>query len=97
MDPCLWGYLGEEDDVTTFVLAYLSAFIYDLLTSWILYVIVGFSPLEALIVGLTGLFVPVAGGTMFFIGPITEGSTALAISFTLPKMRTRTKILHNAL
>ncbi len=83
----LWAKVDEEDPLTNFILGYVSAFAYDLTTSWTLYMIVGFSPLDALLVGFVGLFLPVAGGGVFLIGPLTEGSTALALSFILPKMK----------
>ncbi len=83
----LWAKVGDVDSVINFVLGYLSALAYDLITSWILYMIVGFEPLEAFLIGFVGLFLPVAGGNAILIGPLTEVSTALALAIVLPKMR----------
>ncbi len=83
----LWAKVEDRDFTINFLLGYLSTFAYDVLTSWILYVMVGFNPVEAFLIGFVGLFLPVAGGGVLLIGPLTESSTALALAFVLPKMR----------
>ncbi len=81
-----WSKLRLKDRVVLFMLGYLSTFLYDVLTSWILYMIFGFPPLEALIVGVVGLFLPVAGGGAIAIGPTTEATTSLLLSILAPRL-----------
>ncbi len=76
----LWAKLRIKGRVSLFIIAYLSTFLYDISTSWILYMIFGFSPVEAFILGFVGLFLPVAGGGAIAIGPTTEATTSLLLS-----------------
>ena len=82
----LWSRLKLRDRILLFIIAYLSVFLYDILTSWILYMIFGFSPVEAFIIGFIGLFLPVAGGSAIAIGPTTEVTTSLLLSILAPKL-----------
>ncbi len=82
----LWSRLKSRDRLLLFVLAYSSVFLYDILTSWILYVIFGFSLVEAFIIGFVGLFLPVAGGGAIAIGPTTEATTSLLLSVLAPRL-----------
>lgn len=63
------------------ILVYLMVFSFDILSSWILNMVIGFPPLVAFIWGVMGLFLPVpmSGGFMFGIGPITEATTAIVV------------------
>jgi energy-coupling factor transport system substrate-specific component len=59
-----------------FIILYLCVFLYDIVTSALTYLISGLSPINSLVVGLIGLFLPVEGGWMFGVGPITEFTTS---------------------
>jgi uncharacterized membrane protein len=63
------------------IVIYIIVFSFDILSSGLLYMIIGFPPLEAFIIGFLGLFlpVPIAGGFVFGIGPITEATTAIVV------------------
>jgi len=80
-----WGYVRSENPSFLFPLSLTSEFLFDVANSSILYVIFGLRPLEALITGIIGLFLPVMGGTMIAIGPITEISTSLCVAIIRPK------------
>lgn len=59
---------------------YVIMFAFDVLSSWILNMVFGWSPTVALAYGLLGLFLPSpAGGFMFGVGPITEATTAVVV------------------
>jgi predicted membrane protein len=59
---------------------YVIMFAFDVLSSWILNMIFGWSPTVALVYGLLGLFMPnPTGGFMFGVGPITEATTAIVV------------------
>jgi energy-coupling factor transport system substrate-specific component len=59
---------------------YVIMFAFDILSSWILYMVFGWSPMVALLYGLIGLFLPnAAGGYLFGVGPITEATTAIVV------------------
>ncbi|MEM0036132.1 MAG: hypothetical protein QXU23_01195 [Candidatus Korarchaeum sp.] len=73
----------------SFFLSYSLTLSYDILTSWILYMAFGLTPLHSLIVGITGLFLPAGGGSAFMIGPITEALTALSFSLLVSELRRR--------
>ncbi len=91
MIGALWSRLESRSRILLFILAYSSVFMYDILTSWILYMIFGFPPVEAFVIGFVGLFLPVAGGGAIAIGPTTEATTSLLLSILAPKlMRERT-------
>ncbi|RLE80315.1 MAG: hypothetical protein DRJ51_06065 [Thermoprotei archaeon] len=77
----LWGLLKNISNrrIEMFVLAYLSTFLYDILSSVILYVVFGLDLTSALIFGIIGLFLPVFGGSLIGVGPITEASTATLV------------------
>lgn len=59
-----------------FALAFLLCFLFDISSSMVLYVLFGIPPLQALVVGLVGLFLPVMGGYLIGVGPLTEFTTA---------------------
>ncbi len=82
----LWSRLKLGDRILLFIFSYLSVFLYDISTSWILYMIFGFSPVEAFIIGFVGLFLPVAGGGAIAIGPTTEATTSLLLSILAPRL-----------
>ncbi len=82
----LWSKIPPRGRTSLFIFAYLSTLVYDIMTSWILYMVFGFGPLEALVVGILGLFIPVAGGGAIAIGPTTEAATALLLSILATKL-----------
>ncbi len=75
----LWGLARRRkwSGVELFAWLYLSIFFFDILSSFILYVAIGFKPLDALTWGIVGLFLPVFGGSLIGVGPITELCTSL--------------------
>lgn len=78
-----WGLVGGRvsGGMELFVLSYLTTFLFDVLSSMALYVAFGVGPLEAFTLGIVGLFLPVFGGSLIGVGPITEASTALLVCF----------------
>ncbi|RLE76030.1 MAG: hypothetical protein DRJ44_04785 [Thermoprotei archaeon] len=80
----LWGILGKRFiryRIEFFVLVFLSVFLFDIASSVILYLIFGFSLLDAFVWGVVGLFLPVFGGKLIGVGPITEASTSFIVCF----------------
>lgn len=63
------------------IVVYILLFVFDVLSSGLLYMIVGFPALQAFVIGFLGLFlpVPIAGGFVFGIGPITETTSAIVV------------------
>jgi len=78
-----WGIVGRKvsGKVELFTLAYLTTFFFDVLSSAVLYVAFGVELLKAFTLGIVGLFLPVFGGNLIGVGPITEASTALLVCF----------------
>jgi len=83
----LWGYMKSNNSNVLFSLSLISEFLFDVANSSILYMLLGLKPMEAIITGVIGLFLPVMGGTMVAIGPITEISTSLGVAMIRPKIR----------
>ena len=72
-----WSLLKSNDNFPTlFAAAFLSTFAYDILSSFMLYLLFIRSPWLALTYSVVGLFVPVMGGYLVGVGPITETITA---------------------
>ena len=82
----LWSRIWPKNRLFLVILAYLTTFLYDIVTSCTLYMIFGLSPMEAILVGILGLFIPVAGGELFAIGPTTEAATAITLLFIADKL-----------
>ncbi len=59
------------------VAAFLATLAYDVASSSLLYMIFGVPPAEAVAMGIVGLFLPVMGGGLIGVGPVTEAATAL--------------------
>lgn len=74
----LYGALQghSESRVHRFVLTFMLVFLFDILSSGLLYIAFGVGPIEALLTGLIGLFLPVMGGYMVGVGPLTEATTS---------------------
>jgi len=70
-------YRRFESRIAAFIVAFLLTFFYDILSSSLLYVIFGLKPWEAFAWGFIGLFLPIMGGGMIGVGPLTEFSTSL--------------------
>ena len=82
-------FTHNEIDSTpkVFVVSFLLLFIFDILSSWVLlFWIVGGSWLQTLLLSLLGLFVPLSGGFMFGIGPITELVSSFLIATLAPRI-----------
>jgi len=75
--------------VELFVAAYLATLFYDVSSSALLYMFFGLSPLDALAVGVAGLFLPVMGGGLVGVGPITEAATAALAAGLVEALRRR--------
>ena len=82
----IFGLLGNKitNRAELFILIVVLLFVNDVMTSTILYMVMGFSFQFALVYSLVGLFIPIQGGFMFGIGPITEISSALLVVLSLP-------------
>lgn len=80
----IWGRKEKSkiSRVGLIVGAYILMFAFDVSTSFILFVLIGFDVVYAFVWGLLGLFVPVptSGGWMVAVGPITEFTTAAVIA-----------------
>jgi len=83
----IWGYIRTERGEVLFFLSFLSEFMFDIANSSILYMLLGLSPIQALIIGLIGLFLPVMGGSIFLIGPMTEVTTSLGVALIRPRLK----------
>lgn len=70
-------YRRFRSRVMVFILAFLLTFFYDVFSSSLLYVVFGLKPWEAFVWGFIGLFLPIMGGGMIGVGPLTEFSTSL--------------------
>lgn len=84
----VWGF-ADTRNVTPprlFVLAFLLTFIYDVLSSFALYVLFIGDARVALLYALLGLFVPVMGGFMVGIGPLTELVTAVLVAIIVGRI-----------
>lgn len=79
----LWGFLRRvECGVILFVASYLSVLAYDILTSVAFYFIfMSTSDIYTVfVIALLGLFIPVFGGSLYAVGPVTEVLTAILTS-----------------
>jgi len=86
----LWGLLREVRCWTVlFVLSYISTLVYDIITSIVFYLtFMSTSDLHlVLTIALLGLFVPVAGGSFYAIGPVTEALTAFLTSVIAKRVK----------
>lgn len=83
----IWHRRESIEKAELMVVSYLLVLFYDVFTSVILYIIIGFPIYYALVIGIIGLFFPVAGGYMIGIGVLTEVLTVLTISLLLPYIK----------
>lgn len=83
-----WGLVNPRSatPLRLFVLAYLLTFAYDVLSSFALYVLFIEDARVALIYALLGLFIPVMGGYVIGIGPLTEFVTAALTALLIDRM-----------
>jgi len=84
-----WVYHPGAGKTLNFTATYILVFSFDILTSAILYVLFGVGPLEAFLTGLIGLFLPVMGGYLVGVGPLTEGSTSLLAVLLIEELSKR--------
>jgi energy-coupling factor transport system substrate-specific component len=75
----IWGRNKNYNKIGIAISSYIILFSFDILSSWILYILIGFDWIYALIISIIGLFLPVAGGFLYAVGPITEFITVLLI------------------
>jgi len=79
-----WGMLRKiQDQFLLGLLSFLSIFIFDVFSSVILYIVFGLDVFSAFIYGFLGLFIPVVGGGLVGVGPLTELSSTLVFLFFL--------------
>jgi len=85
----LWGLAAgaARSRTTLFVLAYVSTFAYDVLSSVLGYLIYLPSAGSALALALIGLLLPAGGGWMIGVGPITEFTTAALAVAAIESLR----------
>jgi len=69
-----------------FAAAFLLCFLFDVASSAVLYVAFGLPPTVAVVTGMVGLFLPVMGGFMVGVGPLTEFTTALLSALVVEKV-----------
>ncbi|MFZ8854970.1 MAG: hypothetical protein ACO2OQ_02245 [Thermofilaceae archaeon] len=69
-----------------FAAAFLLCFFFDVTSSAVLYVAFGLPLAVAIATGIAGLFLPVMGGFMVGVGPVTEFTTALLSVLTVEKV-----------
>ncbi len=79
-----------------FALSFLLCFLFDVSTSALLYVAFGIPPLQAFLVGVVGLFLPVMGGYLVGVGPLTEASTSLLVTALLAKLERAPDVLRRS-
>jgi len=72
--------------VEVLIISFILFLIYDVSTSFLLYIPL-MSPMEALIMGIIGLFTPVMGGGLYAVGPITELSSSIVSSILIGKIK----------
>ena len=76
-----------------FVLTFLLTFAYDVATSTILYALFGLNLYYAFIAGIVGLFLPVMGGYLLAVGPVTELLTSLLTIAIVEGVRRRLPVI----
>lgn len=70
-------FLRKASKIGIGIGAFLLIFCFDVMNSWLLYIIIGFDWFYAFIIAIVGLFLPAGGGFLYGIGPITEAITIL--------------------
>ncbi|MEM0344648.1 MAG: hypothetical protein QW189_01880 [Thermofilaceae archaeon] len=83
-----WGSIDTKNSssVRLFVFAFLLVFLYDVVSSFALYVLFIGDARVALLYALVGLFFPVMGGYMVGIGPLTELVTAASVTLLINRI-----------
>ncbi|AKG38202.1 hypothetical protein MA03_01340 [Infirmifilum uzonense] len=69
----------RKDKVVFFISTFLSIFLFDIFSSVVLYILFGVRLQEAILVSIVGLFLPVMGGYLIGVGPLTEFVTAFLV------------------
>jgi len=75
----VWSLFKRLGDTYLAVIAYLSTFFFDIFSSFLFYLAFGLPLREAFVTGLVGLFIPVYGGGLIGVGPVTEAITAIVV------------------
>jgi energy-coupling factor transport system substrate-specific component len=78
---------SSRQRIIVFATTFLLCLLFDIVTSALLYIILGLEPARALIIGIVGLFLPVMGGYLLGVGPVTELSTALLTTFLVEALK----------
>lgn len=83
-----WGSVDTRNSSSArlFVFAFLLVFLYDVVSSFALYALFISDARVALLYALLGLFVPVMGGYMVGIGPLTELVTAASVTLLIDRI-----------
>jgi len=76
---------GLPSRVEALITSYFLLLFYDVFSSFLLYLPL-MPPFEALITGIVGLFIPVMGGSLYAVGPVTEFSSAFVASIVMLKI-----------
>ncbi|MCS7105390.1 MAG: hypothetical protein NZ954_07520 [Thermofilaceae archaeon] len=85
----VWGIVKGHHlgSLALFSFAFLSVFIYDILSSLVLYLFFLGNFWVALVYSFVGLYLPVMGGYMFGIGPLTELVTSGVTTAVIMRLR----------
>ncbi len=77
----IWGWRNKLhiSKIGLGISTYVMMFAFDVLASWILWALIGYDWVTALVVSMIGLFIPAGGGFLFAVGPITEAVTAILV------------------
>ncbi|MEZ0346745.1 MAG: ECF transporter S component [Infirmifilum sp.] len=70
---------SSEGKTVHFVVTFLFLLAFDVITSTLLYIAFGLEFLKAVIFSFVGLFLPVMGGYLIGVGPLTEALTSLLV------------------
>ncbi len=85
--------ISYEDEMLFFekviliVKLYILMFIYDAITSIVGYLLWGLTLNDAIFYGIVGLFIPLYGGYLWLVGPITEATTSIITTILLDPIR----------
>ena len=82
----LWFRRGRFSALEVFICSYLLIFVNDLLSSFLFY-IPFMEPSMALASAFIGLFLPMMGGHLYAVGPVTEALSSFSITLLLPLVR----------
>lgn len=83
----VWGRVSPNYSfVIVFTLSFLTVFAYDIISSFALYVLFIGDLRAALFYAFVGLYIPVMGGYLIGVGPLTETVTAALTALLIKKL-----------